>query len=82
MKISFLSLLHKTKEWFYATLFVLLKWGVMRNLTPKRVRLGKGSKSLLLRHQKAIKKISPGKALIFQGFFAFFGRNFLVRFCK
>ena len=28
-------------------------------------------KSLLLRHKKAIKKISPQKALIFQGFFAF-----------
>ena len=29
-------------------------------------------------HNRAIKKILPGKALIFQGFFPFSGRNFYV----
>ena len=43
---------------------------------------GQRFKSVRVGHKRAIKKISPQKALIFQGFFAFFGRNFLVRFCR
>ena len=36
--------------------------------------------SLIPSHKRAIKKISPQKALIFQGFFAFFGQNFMFDF--
>ena len=36
--------------------------------------------SLIPSHKRAIKKISPQKALIFQGFFAFLGRKIFVRF--
>lgn len=36
--------------------------------------------SLITHHKVAIKKISPQKALIFQGFLAFSGRIFLFNF--
>ena len=38
------------------------------------------STALLLRHLRATKKIAPGKALIFQGFFLFRGEIFMFDF--
>ena len=84
----FLIIQPSINKWTYHknwTHFLQKKWThFLKKVNPfcKMNPLGFCILFIALSQKRAIKMISPQKALIFQGFFAFFGRNFLVRFCR